>query len=67
MVIGGSGGANGLSMTRFGETVASGFGGNYGGGGGCDDSPGSAGGQGAVRIIWPSDVRFFPNTNTGNV
>ena len=64
---GGSGGGNGFSASRFGESTPSAFGGVYGGGGGCDDSAGSSGGQGAVRIIWPSSTRFFPNTNTGNV
>ena len=45
--------------------------GNYGGGGGGteDDTnaPGLAGGQGAVRIIWPGDLREFPNTDTNDL
>ena len=40
-------------------------GGNYGGGAGSNDSYGSYGGVGAVRIIWGPD-RAFPNTNTGD-
>jgi hypothetical protein len=34
----------------------------YGGG-----SSGGAGGDGAVRIIWPGDKRTFPSTATGNL
>jgi hypothetical protein len=45
--------------------------GNYGGGGGGteDDTnaPGLAGGQGAVRIIWPGHLREFPNTDTNDL
>jgi len=43
-----------------------------GGGGGCEDDstgPGTAGGQGAVRIIWGNNSlpRKFPDTNTEDV
>lgn len=55
---GGSGGDNGQSRGSF-EPPA-----DYGGGAA---SVGSNGGAGAVRIIWPGDVRQFPSTNTGDV
>jgi len=40
----------------------------YGAGGGGDDTNGSAhnGAQGAVRIIWPAQVRYYPYTRTAN-
>jgi len=41
-------------------------GGNYGGGGGYIGSTGYAGGSGAVRIIWPGNLRQFPSTRTAN-
>jgi hypothetical protein len=66
---GGSGGTNGspaLTNCSSGST-----GGTFGGGGaGQGDnsltSPGCNGGGGAVRIIWPGDVRKFPSTRTAN-
>jgi hypothetical protein len=40
----------------------------YGGGsGGVPRYSFATGGSGAVRIIWPGDLRQFPSTNTGNV
>lgn len=56
---GGSGGNNGSNGT----TGTDGNGGAYGGAGGCLVSAGS-GSPGAVRIIWPGDVRQFPSTRT---
>jgi hypothetical protein len=43
---------------------------NGGGGGGAysgNGPQGGAGGNGAVRIIWPGTTRQFPSTNTGNL
>lgn len=66
---GGSGGTNGnLSST---SCSASNTGGVFGGGGGGQGDgslshPGCSGGGGAVRIIWPGDVRQFPSTRTAN-
>jgi hypothetical protein len=54
-----SGGNNG---TAYGP--GSGSGGNYGGGGGVN---GALGGTGAVRIVWPGNIRQFPSTNVGNI
>jgi hypothetical protein len=28
---------------------------------------GGGGGPGAVRILWPGDVRQFPSTNVGDI
>jgi len=60
---GGSGGASG---------AYAGNGGAYGGGASIrynsvGTAIGSAGGVGAVRIIWPGCTRSFPSTNTGNL
>lgn len=41
------------------------YGGNYGGGGAW--TGGSEGGGGAVRIVWPGNVRKFPNINIGEI
>lgn len=68
---GGSGGGDGA----FGGTGTinqawGGFGAYYGGGGGgsgysaSSNSPVGDGGAGAVRIIWPGNIRQFPNTRT---
>ena len=46
-------------------TTPSLFGG--GGGAGVGSAPNNAGGVGAVRIIWPGDLRYFPSTFTANV
>jgi hypothetical protein len=39
-------------------------GGLFGGGGAVNSGAGGAGGSGAVRIIWPGDLRQFPSTRT---
>ena len=61
---GGSGGGSGGSRSY----TSGGSGGNFGGGGGGGGSAGSAGqpGIGAVRIIWPGNLRQFPSTRTAN-
>jgi hypothetical protein len=63
---GGSGGVTSPSVTSPG--------GQYGGGGGGSyvfNNNGNAGGEGAVRIIWPATgqplTRSFPSTNTGDL
>jgi hypothetical protein len=66
---GGSGGGNGSANLT--NCSAGNTGGVYGGGGaGQGDnsltSPGCNGGGGAVRIIWPGDVRSFPSTRTAD-
>ena len=69
----GSGGGNGGSGGGQGGTPVSGqsggIGGQYGGGGGgygsCGGGPGGAGGTGAVRIVWPGNIRTFPSTCVG--
>ena len=61
---GGTAGATGQSNTTDG-TNQGGQGGSFGGGGGCSNSSGDGGG-GAVRIIWPGDVREFPSTRTAD-
>ncbi len=60
---GGSGGGNGGGNTGNDPDVP---GGDYGGGAGSNDSWGSYGGKGAVRIIWGPE-RAFPATNTGDL
>ena len=57
---GGSGGTAGNNSYGNWTTESA----NYGGG--CGAGSGGAG-RGAVRIIWPGDERYFPNTNTGDV
>jgi len=61
---GGSGGGNG-------GTPSEKSGGLYGGGSGSgslgDHVVAGCGSQGAVRIIWPGNTRFFPSTNTSDV
>ena len=59
---GGSGGGNGGGNTGNDPDVP---GGDYGGGAGSNDSWGSYGGKGGVRIIWGPD-RAFPSTNTSD-
>lgn len=54
---GGSGGENAQSVSAYNP-------GNYGGGGGTSGGSGIGKGQGAVRIIWPGNLRSFPSTNT---
>ena len=61
---GGTAGATGQSNTTDGVNQG-GAGGLFGGGGGCSQSSGDGGG-GAVRIIWPGDVRQFPSTRTAD-
>lgn len=71
----GSSGAGGTSGTRGGGGSGgtgggtSVNGGAYGGGGGTGSTPesGTAGGSGAIRIIWPGTTRQFPSTNTGDL
>lgn len=58
----GSGTTNGGSGGTSSTTTGSG-GGRYGGGG----SNGVLGGGGAVRIIWPGNLRQYPNTKTNNM
>ena len=61
---GGSGGSSGTT----GETGSGTFttlGGSYGGGGHGNTTT-KGGGDGAVRIIWPGDVRQFPSTRTAD-
>lgn len=63
---GGSGGGNGAVIT---SGVYGGAGGDYGGGGGGSRNSGykgGNGGQGAIRIIWPGNLRYFPDTRTSN-
>jgi len=65
---GGSGGANGADGTN-GSLPNGSPGGLYGGGGGGSDTSdikGGAGGDGAVRIIWPGELRYFPSTRTAD-
>jgi hypothetical protein len=66
---GGSGGTDGSPALT--NCLGNNTGGTYGGGGaGQGDnsltSPGCNGGGGAVRIIWPGDVRRYPSTRTAN-
>jgi hypothetical protein len=66
---GGSGGSNGQSGNN---NYRNSGGGVYGGGaGGFLANSGTptttAGGDGAVRIIWPGNTRSFPSTCTGNL
>lgn len=56
---GGSGGGAGSAGYGSWTEVTGAF------GGGCGAGSGGAG-RGAVRIIWPGDERFFPNTRTAN-
>jgi hypothetical protein len=63
---GGSGGSNGGKRCG----ISAGIGGAYGGGGGAGNGFGygsypSAGGSGAVRIVWPGNTRSFPSTDVG--
>jgi hypothetical protein len=62
---GGSGGGAGGSSSYSGGFASTGSGGAFGGGGNFFNA--SAGGQGAVRIIWPGTARSFPSTCTGNL
>lgn len=62
VAIGGGGGSGGTA----GQTTSVGapaYGGGYGGGGA---PAGGDAGQGAVRIIWPGNLRQFPSTRTAN-
>ena len=62
---GGGGGSGGGSGAGAGD----GTGGLFGGGGGANsglNAPHSPGGRGAVRIIWPGNLRQFPSTRTAN-
>lgn len=69
---GGTGEAGNDAVTGFAFANTSGGGGRYGGGGGGASGLGqggsptitaSAGGSGAVRIVWPGTTRQFPSTN----
>lgn len=42
------------------------LGGNYGGGGGNSSTQMYTGGAGAIRIIWPGNLRQFPSTRTAD-
>jgi hypothetical protein len=57
-------GSNGLPLVAntIGTTIFN-IGGRYGGGGGGGQLYYSAGANGAVRIVWPSDFRTFPTSN----
>jgi len=73
---GGQGGSGGGNAARFGQALGDVYSsaspstpGNFGGGGAGSDNTGNevtAGGVGAVRIIWGPN-RAFPATGTGNV
>lgn len=73
---GGSGGtAGGAALSTTGSILnITSEGGLYGGGGGSwasrntSNSNGTKcnGARGAVRIIWPGDVRYYPNTRTAD-
>lgn len=63
---GGGGGGSGGAMGNY---IPSGSvrGGNFGGGsGGRGSGPFPEGGGGAVRIIWPGNLRQFPSTRTAD-
>lgn len=61
----GAGGVSGGTLAAANGTAgSSGSGQLYGGG---TSACGTAGGRGAVRIIWPGTSRSFPSTNTGNL
>jgi hypothetical protein len=64
---GGSGGTSGGATYSY-PTVTSGVGGSYGGvpGRGSLYANYVAGGQGAVRIVWPGTTRTFPSTCVGS-
>jgi hypothetical protein len=57
-------GSNGLPLVAntTGTTIYN-IGGRYGGGGGGGSVYYSAGANGAVRIVWPSEFRTFPTSN----
>ena len=64
--VGGSGGTPTSSLS-----TNQGHAGVYGGGAsnhtiGIGFGGGDTGGKGLVRIIWPGDTRYYPNTNTAN-
>lgn len=71
-------GASGISSNNM-NAASPGSGGStiyYGGGGGAGaavanqgalNATNGLGGTGAVRIIWPGNLRYFPNTNTANI
>ena len=61
---GGGGGGSGGGSGANGNASAGVYGGSYGGGGGgsCCICPGGYGADGAVRIIWPGNVRQYPTT-----
>jgi len=61
--LGGSGGSKGTDGTNVGNL--GGAGGAYGGGGGNGQYSGN-GANGAVRIIWPGNVRQYPSTRTAD-
>lgn len=61
---GGGGGSSGTAGGNGSVTFKT-LGGSYGGGGHADATTGGGGG-GAVRIIWPGNLRQFPSTRTAN-
>lgn len=54
-------GSNGLSLVAN-NTIYN-LGGSYGGGGGGGAQNWSSGANGAIRIVWPGDLRTFPTQN----
>lgn len=59
---GGSSGTNGTSANNG----NGGNGGSYGGSGGTGDNAYGSTGMGALRIIWPGNLRQFPSTRTAD-
>lgn len=57
---GSNGGNGGIAYKSY--SSPGGTGGNYGGGGGSSFVSAGVGGGGAVRIIWPGNIRAFPST-----
>lgn len=71
----GTNGLGGASVAAYGNPVVQTQGGGSGGGYGTSSDGGLYGGggttnaptpNGAVRIIWPGDLRYFPSTRTAN-
>lgn len=60
----GGGGGSGGTNSGGGTFPTSSNPGNFGGGGGSGGGSGEGFGKGAVRIIWPGNLRSFPSTNT---
>ena len=68
--ISGGGGSGGTASGTSANSTYGGVGGNYGGGccnwtaGKGSFSNNTVGGKGLVRIIWPGDTRYYPDTLT---